>query len=68
VANQLLTRQEITQEPLRVLENSLMVIPGFYRDYDVEFGKKGGKIGDTLYVRKPQRFIGRDGQAYQPEG
>ncbi len=68
MANQILTRQEITYEPLRILENELKILPGFYRDYDKEFGKGGGKIGDTLYIRKPQRFVGRDGSAYVPEG
>ena len=68
MANQLLTRQEITRESLMVLENNLKILPNFYRDLDVEFGKKGGKIGDTIYVRKPPRAIGRDGQAYSPEG
>ena len=68
MANQLLTRQEITRESLMVLENELNVLPNFYRDLDQEFGKKGGKIGDTIFVRKPPRAIGRDGQAYQPEG
>src|SRR5947209_8563923 len=68
MANQLLTRQEITWESLEILENETHVLPSFYRDLDQEFGKKGGKIGDTIYVRKPARAIGRDGQAYQPEG
>lgn len=68
MANQLLTRQEITWESLEILENELHVLPNFYRDLDQEFGKKGGKIGDTIFVRKPPRAIGRDGQAYQPEG
>jgi hypothetical protein len=68
LANQLLTRQEITWESLDILENECHVLPSFYRDLDQEFGKKGGKIGDTIFVRKPARAIGRDGQAYQPEG
>lgn len=68
MANQLLTRQEITRESLIVLENETAMVPNVYRDLDQEFGKKGGKIGDTIYVRKPPRAIGRDGQAYQPEG
>lgn len=68
MANQLLTRQEITREKLMVLENNTRVLPNFYRDLDQEFGRKGGKIGDTIFVRKPARAIGRDGQAYQPEG
>ena len=68
MANQILTRQEITWDYLEILENNLVVVPNFYRDLDKEFGKKGGKIGDTIFVRKPVRAIGRDGQAYQPEG
>lgn len=67
MANQLLTRQEITRESLMVLENNLVFPPKFYRDLDQEFGKKGGKIGDTIYVRKPPRVIGRDGQAFSAE-
>lgn len=68
MANQLLTRQEITRDSLMILENNLKILPNLTRDYDKEFGKSGGKIGDTLYVRKPARFVGRDGQAYSPEG
>jgi hypothetical protein len=68
MGNQLLTRQEITFESLDVLKNNLKIVPNVYRDLDQEFGKKGGKIGDTIYVRKPPRFVGADGAAYQPEG
>jgi hypothetical protein len=68
MSNQLLTSQVITYETLSVLKNDLRIVKNFWRDGDKEFGKKGDKIGDTLYVRKPQRFIGRDGQAFQPEG
>lgn len=68
MANQLLTDQRITFEALDILGNNTCVVPNFYRDLDQEFGKKGAKIGDTIFVRKPQRFIGRDGQAYSPEG
>ena len=68
MANQTLTRQEITNYSLMELKNNLVVIPNMYRDLDKEFGNEGAKIGETIYVRKPQRFIGRDGQQYQPEG
>ncbi len=67
MANQYLTRQEITFAKLEVLENNMVVVPNFYRDLDQEFGKKGGKIGDTIFVRKPPRAIARTGQAYQPQ-
>ncbi len=32
-----------------------------------EFAKKAMKIGDTVQVRKPYRFIGGDGLAFDPE-
>lgn len=67
IANTLLTRQEITREALMVLRNNTVVIPHFYRDLDQEFGKKGGKIGATINVRKPPRAVGRDGATYTPE-
>jgi hypothetical protein len=67
MANQLLTKQEITYDSLDILENETVIVGNLYRDLDKEFGKKGGKIGDTIFVRKPPRAVGRDGQAYQPE-
>lgn len=67
MANQYLTRQEITYAKLEVLENNVVIVPNLYRDLDNEFGKKGGKIGDTIFVRKPPRALARDGQAYQPQ-
>ena len=67
MANQILTRQEITFASLEVLKNNTVIVPNLYRDLDQEFGKKGGKIGDTIFVRKPPRAIPRDGQAYQPQ-
>lgn len=67
MANQYLTKQEITFQSLDILDNNLVAIPNMYRDLDQEFGKKGAKIGDTIFVRKPPRAIARDGQAYQPQ-
>jgi hypothetical protein len=67
MANQYLTRQEITFAKLEVLENNTVIVPNLYRDLDQEFGNKGGKIGDTIFVRKPPRAVARDGQAYQPQ-
>lgn len=67
MANQILTRQEITFGALESLVNNLVFVPNLYRDLDQEFGKKGGKIGDTIFVRKPDRAIARSGQAYQPQ-
>jgi hypothetical protein len=63
VANTLLTMSMITNEALAVLENMLTFTKGVNRQYDDSYAVKGAKIGDTLNIRKPARFVGRTGQA-----
>lgn len=63
MANTLLTIQMITNEALALLENELTFAKFVNRQYDDSFGVRGAKIGDTLNVRKPVRFVGRTGQA-----
>jgi hypothetical protein len=57
----------ITLEALRVLKNQLNFARHVNRKYSREFGIEGKKIGDTLQVRKPPRYIGRRGPALQVE-
>ena len=57
----LLTISMITNEALMVLENSLPFTSQVLRTYDESFGVDGAKIGDTLNVRRPPRFIGTSG-------
>lgn len=66
-ANNLLTTQKITWETLAILSNTLKIWPNLYNGYDDEFGRPGEKIGQTLNVRKPQRYVGRQGSLFQPE-
>lgn len=65
--NTLLTISMITQEALRVLENNLVITKHVNREYDDKFGVSGAKIGTTLNIRKPPRYLGRTGQALQLE-
>jgi P22 coat protein - gene protein 5 len=62
VANTLLTSSIITNEALAVLKNALTFAANVNRQYDDRFAQVGNKIGDTLNVRKPPRYIGRSGQ------
>lgn len=60
--NTLLTPSLITKEALTILENNLVMAKKVRRDYDKYFGKSlptVGKIGDTLTIRKPNRFTVR---------
>lgn len=57
----------ITRESLRVLENNLTFAKGVNRQFDDKFGISGAKIGDTLNVRKPARYVGRSGRTLATE-
>jgi P22 coat protein - gene protein 5 len=61
--NQLLTISMVTNEALRVLKNNLTFSKHINRQYDGMFGVDGAKIGTTLNVRKPVRYIAADGPA-----
>jgi hypothetical protein len=57
----ILTISMITNESLMVLENELTFTGKVMRTYDDSFGVDGAKIGDTLNVRRPPRFVGTSG-------
>jgi hypothetical protein len=61
MANTLLTISKITNEALMVLENELTFTSEVNREYDDQFAVSGAKIGSTVNVRKPARFIGTTG-------
>jgi hypothetical protein len=61
MANTNLTISMITKECVRVLENNLTFAKGVNREYDDQFGVAGAKIGDTINIRKPPRYVGRTG-------
>ncbi len=58
----------LAKRALMVLENQLTFTKNANTAYSDQFARTGAKIGDTINVRKPPRFIGRDGQALQIEG
>jgi hypothetical protein len=67
MANTLLTISKITNEALMVLENELTFTSEVNREYDDQFAVVGAKIGSTVNVRRPGRFIGTSGPALNVE-
>lgn len=61
MSNTLLTISKITNEALMVLENELTFTGKVDRNYDDQFAVVGAKIGATVNVRRPGRFIGTTG-------
>ena len=67
MSNNLLTISKITNEALMVLENELTFTNNVDRNYDDQFAVVGAKIGNTVNVRRPGRFIGTTGPALNIE-
>ena len=67
MSNNLLTISKITNEALMVLENELTFTSEVDRNYDDQFAVDGAKIGNTVNVRRPGRFIGTTGPALNVE-
>jgi len=67
MSNTLLNSSIIAKEALMVLENELTMAKAVNRDYSDKFGVSGNKIGATYNLRKPPRYIGREGEALQVE-
>lgn len=63
MANQLITIEMVTEESLMVLENELGFAAHCTREWDDQFGVKGAKIGNTINIRKPPRYVVSVGQA-----
>jgi hypothetical protein len=67
MANNILTPVMITNEAVIVLENQCNILKYVSSDYSDQFAKDGAKIGATLNVRKPARYVGRQGTGLQVE-
>jgi P22 coat protein - gene protein 5 len=67
MANNLITISQITNEGLMVLENDLCFADHVNRQYADQFALSGAKIGYTVNVRKPPRYIGTTGPALNVE-
>ena len=67
MANNLITISQITNEGLMVLENDLCLADHVNRQYADQFALSGAKIGYTVNVRKPPRYIGTTGPALNIE-
>jgi hypothetical protein len=66
--NIILTPSVYTKGVLMNLGGYLSVCRNMSHDYAKEFGKATAKVGDTISVKKPQRFNTTTGLLYQPQG
>lgn len=60
--NALLTPNQITREAIRLFTNSNAFLQNVDRQYDDQFARDGGKIGDSLRIRLPNDYTVRTGR------
>jgi hypothetical protein len=61
MANTLITTSYLANKTLEILENNLVFAKSCNRQYADDFGQKDFKIGATVNVRRPPRYIGTFG-------
>lgn len=62
MANALLTPTAVTRKILQVLHGKLFLAKNVDRSYDNSFAQSGGKIGDSLKIRLPNKYTIRTGK------
>lgn len=67
MANTILTPTQVTREAARILYNNLAFSKGVNRQYDDKFMLGGAKVGNTINMRLPARYVGTTGAALSVE-
>lgn len=69
MSSSLLTPSIIAKEALMQLENNMVMGGLVYRAYDATFNapSNGNKVGDTISIRKPVRYVVSDGATLQTQ-
>ncbi len=63
MSNSLLTNSIITKKCLAQLKNKLAFTKNVSKEYSSEFAQKGAKVGNTINIRKPDRYEVTSGAA-----
>lgn len=67
MANALITPTWVLKRVGRIAINNLKFANNVDRSYDDDYVQAGAKVGDTISLRLPQRFITTKGQAFQQQ-
>ena len=65
--NTKLTISMITRKTMDVLHNKIVFTRNVDRGYDNQFARPGAKIGTTLRIRHPARYVVTSGATYVPQ-
>lgn len=64
MANSFLTPDVIAKEALLQFKNNMGFTRSVNKQYSPEFAKKGAKIGDSIRIRKPNRYVVSNGATF----
>jgi P22 coat protein - gene protein 5 len=67
MANALITPNWVLKRVGRIAINNLKFANNVDRSYNDEYVQAGAKVGDTISLRLPQRFVTTKGQAFQQQ-
>lgn len=67
MANTILTPTAVTRKALMILHQKLAFVGTIERQYDNQFAKDGGKIGDSLKIRLPNKYTTATGTTITPQ-
>jgi hypothetical protein len=67
LANAIQNTRLILYEALDVMEPNMAFGNAVDKSYSSEFGNEGYQVGDTVYIRLPQQYLGRTGAAISIE-
>jgi hypothetical protein len=65
--NTIITDAKITKEALSILHNSLGFTKSITKEYSSQFAQTGAKIGATINIRKPNRYVVQQGPSITPQ-
>lgn len=67
MANNILVNGLVEKTALPILRNKLPMAMNANKDYQEDISSQNARAGGQIYVKRPPRFIGRDGELMKIE-
>jgi len=67
VANNIITNGIAVKKALPILRNKLPMVMMANKDYQASVDDENARNGGTIFIKRPQRYIGRDGELMKVE-
>lgn len=68
MSNNILTNGIVVKEALPILRNKLPMVMNANKDYQDDISDENAREGGSIFVKRPPRYVGRDGELMKVEG